>query len=180
MPIVDGKYVAPTWSNNTPPAINAEELQAMSNMIVQNQDKYTKVQSLSSTTAALYGLGNTAVPDQVLAKIAGQISAVDGKIKIVNGTFVGSITNEKTLVAGFAPKLFFLVQKQAYGSNGEVRFYLCVTPYMFWASQTQSSGRTNTYIYSMDAASNGWITTTGVSIPKNYLMDTNYSYLIIG
>lgn len=33
MPIVNGKYVAPTWQNNGPPAIDQAELQAMSDSI---------------------------------------------------------------------------------------------------------------------------------------------------
>lgn len=37
MPIQDGKYVAPIWSNNAPPAIDADELNAMSQSIVNNQ-----------------------------------------------------------------------------------------------------------------------------------------------
>lgn len=37
MPIVDGNYVAPTWNNNNPPSIDAEELQAISDSIVNNQ-----------------------------------------------------------------------------------------------------------------------------------------------
>lgn len=37
MPISGGKYVAPTWVDNGPPAIDATELQAMSDSIVNNQ-----------------------------------------------------------------------------------------------------------------------------------------------
>lgn len=38
MPISGGKYVAPTWVDNSYPAIDADELQAMSNSIVNNQN----------------------------------------------------------------------------------------------------------------------------------------------
>ena len=37
MPIVNGKYVAPTWTNGSSPAISAAELQAMSDTIAQMQ-----------------------------------------------------------------------------------------------------------------------------------------------
>lgn len=37
MPIANGKYVAPTWVNGTTPAIDAAELQAMSDTIESNQ-----------------------------------------------------------------------------------------------------------------------------------------------
>ena len=42
MPIQDGKYVAPIWSNNAPPAIDADELNAMSQSIEGNYPAVTK------------------------------------------------------------------------------------------------------------------------------------------
>ena len=38
MPITGGKYVSPTWENGSAPALNAAELQAMTNTIANNQD----------------------------------------------------------------------------------------------------------------------------------------------
>lgn len=37
MPISGGKYVAPTWNNNSPPAINAQELQAICDVLEASQ-----------------------------------------------------------------------------------------------------------------------------------------------
>ena len=41
MPIQNGKYVAPTWTNNAPPAIDANELNAMSQSIQNNYPAIT-------------------------------------------------------------------------------------------------------------------------------------------
>lgn len=44
MPIIDGKYVNPGWVNGGPPAINADELNAISEAIVslETQDNNFK------------------------------------------------------------------------------------------------------------------------------------------
>lgn len=55
MPIIDGAYVAPTWNNNASPAIDATELQAMSNTIEGNQGKAPQSHASPNTT---YGVGN--------------------------------------------------------------------------------------------------------------------------
>lgn len=48
MPIVDGKYVAPTWVNGGEPAINATELNAMSTTIQENQENCSDLKSALS------------------------------------------------------------------------------------------------------------------------------------
>lgn len=45
MPIQEGKYVTPAWQNGGPPAIDAAELTAIGNSIVQNQ---TNIESLQT------------------------------------------------------------------------------------------------------------------------------------
>lgn len=47
MPIQNGEYVAPQWTNNAPPPLNASELQAICDTVESNQDKYTKEENLS-------------------------------------------------------------------------------------------------------------------------------------
>lgn len=54
MPIVNGQYQNPGWVDGQEPAIDAEELNAMSDTIVSNQDKYTKEQTFSSSTQSVY------------------------------------------------------------------------------------------------------------------------------
>lgn len=43
MPIQNGKYVAPTWVNGAAPAIDATELQAISDSIVNNEEAITAI-----------------------------------------------------------------------------------------------------------------------------------------
>ena len=54
MPIVDGKYVAPTWVNGQNPPIDAQEMQAICDSVAKNQ---TPTNHASQTTD--YGVGNT-------------------------------------------------------------------------------------------------------------------------
>lgn len=53
MPIVDGKYVAPTWVNGQNPPIDAQEMQAICDSVAKNQ---TPTNHASQTTD--YGVGN--------------------------------------------------------------------------------------------------------------------------
>lgn len=51
MPMSGSNYVAPTWVNGGPPALDAAELQAMCDTIVKNQGNITSLQSsLASLT----------------------------------------------------------------------------------------------------------------------------------
>lgn len=53
MPIVDGKYVAPTWVNGQNPPIDAQEMQDICDSVAKNQ---TPTNHASQTTD--YGVGN--------------------------------------------------------------------------------------------------------------------------
>ena len=55
MPIVDGKYVAPTWVNGQNPPIDAQEMQAICDSVAKNQ---APTSHASPTTD--YGVGNAA------------------------------------------------------------------------------------------------------------------------
>lgn len=55
MPIINGKYVAPTWVNGQNPPIDAQEMQAICDSIAKNQ---TPTYHASQTTD--YGVGNAA------------------------------------------------------------------------------------------------------------------------
>lgn len=49
MPIVDGVYVAPTWVNNGPPAIDETEMQAICDTVAQTGNVTTPAQTLGLT-----------------------------------------------------------------------------------------------------------------------------------
>lgn len=79
MPIVDGNYVAPTWSDNNPPPINAEELQAICNTLEGIPNKYfTQVQTLQAAVAQAFGLSASAVPNDVFNILKSGVSVTLG------------------------------------------------------------------------------------------------------
>ncbi len=71
---------------------------------------------LKDTTAALYGLDETAVPDDVLAKIQPLIAALQGgKANVAIGTYVGTGTygpsNKSSLTFPFSPKCVMILDR---------------------------------------------------------------------
>lgn len=78
MPIVNNKYVAPTWVNDNPPYINASEMQAISDTLASLSNKMVKVPvanggtGASTATEALENLG--AVP---LGNVTGKGSSTN-------------------------------------------------------------------------------------------------------
>ena len=77
---------------------------------------YNKTETLSATTAALYGLPNTAVPDEVFALLKTLVdnaqTSADEKAKIQTGSYIGTGTygsnNPNTLTFDFEPKLLIV------------------------------------------------------------------------
>lgn len=103
MPIQNGKYVNPGWVDGQEPAIDAEELNAMSNTIASTEQQaittaqglanfisgtynpfvqnvytkdqvYTKSQVLSGSTAQLFGQSTGALPDLIFQTISTMIN----------------------------------------------------------------------------------------------------------
>ena len=66
MPMSGSNYVAPTWVNNAPPALDATELQAICNTIQENQGDVT---SLQSKVASLSSLVNGKAQAQVVSYV---------------------------------------------------------------------------------------------------------------
>lgn len=75
-------------------------------------DYFTKAQSLQAATAALFGLPASAVPDDVLAKIAILIDALEtNSVKIATGSYVGTGSETSaTLAFDFEPKLVIITE----------------------------------------------------------------------
>ena len=79
MPISGGKYVAPTWRNNAAPAIDAAELQAMSDTLESNDEAVAALQE-----------------------------AISGGYQVKFGSYVGTGTDTRTLTFDDAPKAVFI------------------------------------------------------------------------
>lgn len=70
MPIVNGVYQAPTWVNNGPPAMDATELQAMCNAIVQNQGDAAALQeALQQAVQSLTAMVNVRAQVQIVSYV---------------------------------------------------------------------------------------------------------------
>ena len=80
---------------------------------IETGSGYTDEEILSPTTAALYGLTSAAVPDDVLAKLAGGVQIATGSY---TGTGTYGSSNKNTLTFGFVPKLI-VVRIDASGGN---------------------------------------------------------------
>lgn len=89
MPYQDGKYVAPTWSNNAPPPINASELQAIADKC---EDTFDKDENLSASTAAIYGVGNGYTPDKVFQQIATKFDRTINVTVTLDGSPIQGVT----------------------------------------------------------------------------------------
>ena len=98
--------------------------------VEQVEGAYTKQQILTSATAALYGLGASAVPDDVLATARSLISTAqstaDSKCKIMSGSYVGTGTygkdNKNSLTFDSPPKMLIVTSPGSTFANN-IRSY---------------------------------------------------------
>lgn len=85
----------------------------------QAYDPMNKNTFLKDATAALFGLGASAVPDEVLANVAEQLGE---RIRVVVGEYAGTgtagVDNPSRLTAPFVPKLLIIT------SEGALRYVL--------------------------------------------------------
>ena len=89
MPIQGDNYVAPEWKNGQPPAINAQELNDISDTLAND---WRRNEVLTSNTAQVFGLQSDATPDQVFAVIANQFSRTVNVTVTLDGTPIQGIT----------------------------------------------------------------------------------------
>lgn len=114
MPIVDGKYVAPTWVNKGAPPISASELQAMSDTLVANQTAVSTAQEAAddaqTTADGKYTKPSAGIPKSDLASDV-QTTLTDA-LKSASGTYTGTGTygssNPNSLTFDFTPKVVFI------------------------------------------------------------------------
>lgn len=115
MPIVDGKYVAPTWVNKGAPPISASELQAMSDTLVANQTAVSTAQEAAddaqTTADGKYTKPSAGIPKSDLASDVQ--AALTGNAKIASGTYTGTGTygadNPNSLTFSFEPKIVIML-----------------------------------------------------------------------
>ena len=142
--------------------------------VEQVEGAYTKQQILTSATAALYGLGANAVPDEVLATARSLISTAqstaDSKCKIVSGSYTGTGTygsnNKNSLTFDGKPKLLIVSSTVTsayggrhtypqlifvYGESGDIASLITSGSEVFSSATVSGSGNTVSW-YSADAA----------------------------
>lgn len=119
MPLVEGKYVAPDWQNGGPPAIDADELNAMSQKL---EDTYTKEETIDSGVFALYGKSSTDVPSdvfEILSKAAllingeiqdilGDNSIIPGNCKFYVTSYTGTNSGSASITFPSLPRVLFI------------------------------------------------------------------------
>lgn len=159
MPISNGKYVAPTWVNGSSPAIDATELQAMSDSIEANQN-----------SRGLNLIESSAVTDSfsVLTKLSGNESASingiaygDGVICAVAGSYgiVYCANGFDWLVTTQSGKPSGTLNDITYGNGmfvavGDSDIISFTDPTGTWTSRTKPSGVGT--IYAVAYFSNYW------------------------
>ena len=139
-------------------------------IVEQVKGAYTKQQILTSATAALYGLGASAVPDEVLATARSLISTAqstaDSRAKIEIGSYIGTGTygsdNPCSLTLSFPPKFGVIASKRSIG------FYLSGSDSMWVMVYRSSYGSNKNDAGSLSASEAGntiqWYTTGLVTI----------------
>lgn len=94
MPIQDGKYVSPDWSNSSPPPINASELNALSETVEKADANYTRDETLSDEVKTLLGLDSSATPNEVFSRVTLNKAqyGINLYVKYQDGTPVSGVT----------------------------------------------------------------------------------------
>lgn len=142
-----------------------------------------KASLLKDTTAALFGLGGDAVPDDVLNAIKTLINGAnanaDAKAQIATGSYTGTGTfgsgKKNTLTFDFEPKLV-LVQH-----NSNYKYYLL--PMVSGIKSTGAFGHSLSSDYQVHITWSGkkvsWYNSEGADYQYNY-SGTTYHYIAIG
>ena len=157
--------------------------------VEQVEGAYTKQQILTSATAALYGLGASAVPDDVLATARSLISTAqstaDSKCKIMSGSYVGTGTygkdNKNSLTFDEPPKML-IVTSSANASYGSTRSYDLLL-YISGFNGLAPSSFTNTsdgfYIVTISGSGNtvSWYSTGSAEYQLNK-SGVTYNYIV--
>ena len=157
--------------------------------VEQVEGAYTKQQILTSATADLYGLGASAVPDDVLATARSLISTAqstaDSKCKIIPGSYVGAGTygsgNKNSLTFDKPPKML-IVTSTANASHGNTRSYnllLYISGVDGLAPSSFTNGSDGFYLVTISGSGNtvSWYSTESAEYQLNK-SGVTYNYIV--
>lgn len=159
----------------------------------QDGTPLNKASLLKDATAALYGLPNTAVPDDVLSKIKTLIDSANAnantKARIATGSYTGTRTygasNPNSLTFDFVPKLWGIYAEEWLGGQNKIHFKPNFIKWgvgdINWEQQVEVplTGNTRAYIhisYSENTVS--WYNTA--SAANQFNSNSIYHYFAIG
>lgn len=151
-------------------------------MGILTNDVFPRPQTLTAATAALYGLPETAVPDDVLAKIAPDLLDLQSRAKIEYGTYTGTGDDAGArIVFPFQPKIFFAISHMT--TSDYVGFAIKnnatsgTSGIAFHYDLETTSGKVNTTLYDVAIDSGGIrvVAKGGFNVRNR-----TYSYLGIG
>ena len=158
-------------------------------IVEQVKGAYTKQQILTSATAALYGLGASAVPDDVLATARSLISTAqdtaDSKCKIISGSYVGTGTygsgNKNSLTFDNPPKML-IVTSSANVSHGNTKSYdllLYISGFNGLAPSSFTNGSDGFYMVTISGSGNtvSWYSTGSAEYQLNK-SGVTYDYIV--
>ena len=205
MPMQNGIYVAPTWVNNAAPAIDADELQAMSDTIQENQTPGVAKVQLTQALQSAFGLSSSQQLDallNILSRAAvlnsggDELQSVLGDtlltlpgVRIATGSYVGTGTyganNPCTLTFDFLPELV-MFQNTFFGQISTGGSSSNIVPVMAMQGQTNgmvfynSASGADGYTYiTWSNKTMSWYNTSDEYYQLNSL-NTTYYYLAFG
>ena len=76
MPIQDGKYISPAWNNESEPAINASELNDLTQTVATHSTDYLRDETLKDDTKSEFGFDSSAVPDDLFSNLNTRIKLI--------------------------------------------------------------------------------------------------------
>ena len=173
MPLSGSTYVAPTWRNGGPPALDAAELQAISDSIVRNQGKNTD-------------------QDTLIAALQTAVSSLQsGRAKIEVGSYVGTGTygasNPNSITFPFPPKMVIIYQ--IWGLSATNAGYNSSTIWLRNQTRMNISWNNNFNVNTMCSLSGNtlsWYETTSSSVENMHqqaqlnVLNSQYWWLAIG
>ena len=150
---------------------------------------YTKQQILTSATASLYGLGASAVPNEVLATARSLISTAqstaDSKCKIIPGSYVGTGThgkdNKNSLTFDSPPKMLIVASpgNTGYNNSGSYDLLLYISGFNGLAPSRFTSKTDGFYMVTISGSGNtvSWYSSNSAEYQLNK-SGVTYNYIV--